>query len=94
MNKSDLRRHSAEAALDAKVKRWRDKKRSRVEDWKDRLALHVLNETPDQHHEDVIDAMLELAVDTKIQQLGEETAIEIINLVTQRRIKTLRGRPN
>jgi hypothetical protein len=85
---------AANAALDAKVKRWRAKKRSRVEDWKERLALRVLNETPDQHHEDLIDAMLELAVDTKLRQLGVETATETIYCVIEWRGKELRGKLN
>jgi hypothetical protein len=85
---------AANARLDAKVKRWRNKKQSRVEDWKERLALRVLSATPDQHHEDVIDAMLELVIDIKIAQLGDEAATEMINLAIIQRINALRGTNN
>ena len=48
----------------------------------------VLNNTPEQHHEDLFDAMLEIAIDTKLKALGDEIATDIINLVIKRRIKT------
>ena len=82
------------AKLDAKVKRLREKKQFRVEDWKDRLALRVLNGTPDHHHEDLLDAMLEIAIDTLMRRLGGESAISIIDLVIKQRVKTLRGKLN
>ncbi len=65
-----------------------------MEDWKDRLALRVLNGTPDHHHEDLLAAMLEIAIDTLIRRLGGESAISIIDLVIKQRLKTLHGKLN
>ena len=77
-----------DAELDAKVIRWRERKQTHVEACKEYLVRGVLNNTPEQHHEDLFDAMLEIAIDTKLKALGDEIATDIINLVIKRRIKT------
>lgn len=80
--------------LDAKVQRYRARVRRRIEQWKDRLLNQVFEQTDATAHCDLIDAMLEIAIDWKIAHLGADHADDLINLAFRRLAKASRDRLN
>jgi hypothetical protein len=80
--------------LDAKITRFRERQRHRVERWKDILYSRVLERTDAASHADLVEAMLEIAIDWKIAHLGADNAEDLTMLAFKRRAGRSRDRRN